>query len=69
MRGVIIRHAEVDFCWSRWCSSEITHGFYMHTLLQEMNFVMFIFKSEIIIQALQISIVKMKMFIQGLARP
>ena len=20
---VIIRHAEVDFCWSRWCSSEM----------------------------------------------
>ena len=23
MRVVIIRHAEVDFCWSRWCSSEM----------------------------------------------
>ncbi len=23
MRVVIIRHAEVDFCWSRWCTSDM----------------------------------------------
>ncbi len=45
MRVVIIRHAEVDFCWSKRCTSAkfdmdiavVTHGFYMHTLLQEMK--------------------------------